>query len=114
MAIITLEGMEFYAYHGCTEEEKKVGIWFTVDIILDYPSERAEYTDQLDKAINYQEVYNIVAEEMLQKSNLIENVAYRIKERILKKFLICRSVNVRVAKMSPPLGGKLNNVSVYI
>jgi dihydroneopterin aldolase len=114
MALITLEGMEFYAYHGCSEDEKKVGIWFTVDVMIDYPSERAEYTDQLDKAINYQDVYTIVAEEMTHKSNLIEHVAYRIKERITKKFLICNFVNVRVAKMSPPLGGKLDSVSVYI
>ncbi len=31
MAIISIEKMEFYSYHGCFEEERKIGTWFNVD-----------------------------------------------------------------------------------
>ena len=33
MAIISIEKMEFYSYHGCFEEERKIGTWFNVDLM---------------------------------------------------------------------------------
>ena len=34
MSQIFLEGLEFYAYHGCFSEEQVIGTWFNVDAVL--------------------------------------------------------------------------------
>ena len=35
MSKITIENMEFYAYHGHFEEEQKIGTWFSLDLTMD-------------------------------------------------------------------------------
>ena len=32
---ITVEGIKVYAYHGCLEEESKIGSNYTVDVLMD-------------------------------------------------------------------------------
>lgn len=34
--------MEFYAHHGCFEEERKVGTWFQVDLEMMVDTANAE------------------------------------------------------------------------
>ncbi len=112
--MISIEGMEFYAFHGCTEDEKKTGIHFRVDVQIQCDLSRAASSDNLHDALNYLSVYKIVALEMKQASNLIEHVGKRIKDAIQKEFGQAEEVTVRVSKMNPPLGGKVEKVSVII
>jgi len=114
MAKIILEGMEFYSFHGCTDDEKKVGIWFSVDVVFNYYSDKAQVSDKLIDTINYQKVYEIVSKEMNTTSNLLENVAYRIKNKIISNYEDISDLSVRISKISPPLGGKIQKVSVEI
>ena len=53
MAIIAIEGMEFYAYHGCFEEEKIIGTGFMADLYFRVDTSEAEKTDNLKKTVNY-------------------------------------------------------------
>jgi 7,8-dihydroneopterin aldolase/epimerase/oxygenase len=112
--MISIEAMEFFAYHGCTDEEKKVGIHFQVDVHIVCDLSLPAETDKISDALNYQTVYDLVAEEMKQTSNLIENVGLRIKQSIIEHFPQAEDVTVRISKMNPPLGGKVQKVSVLI
>lgn len=112
--MISLEGMKFYAFHGCTEEEKKVGIHFQVDVHIVCDVSLAAESDNINDALNYQTVYLLVAKEMKQTSNLIENVCLRIKQSIIQHFPQAEDVTVRISKMNPPLGGEVQKVSVLI
>lgn len=114
MTIISLEGMEFYSYHGCTDDEKKVGIWFRVDVRFEADTLKAQASDQLADTINYQKVYAVVAKEMQTPSNLLENVAFRIKNNLLLEFGDLQNLKIKISKISPPLGGKIEKVSVEI
>ncbi len=49
MSTISIEGMEFYAYHGCFAEEQLIGTWFVVDLFLETDTTEAEQTDDLTK-----------------------------------------------------------------
>ena len=97
---ITLDEMEFKAYHGCYDLEKLVGNRFLVSISLDA---------ELDEA-----VYAIVAECMKQKSDILENVTLRIIEALYAEFPLLRHVRATVSKLAPPLGGKIRKVSVTL
>lgn len=114
MGRISIEGMEFFAYHGCFKEEQIIGTRFTVDLYLETDTSRAEMTDDLTKTVNYQAVYGLVAEEMAVKSKLLEHVARRIMDRVRKEFPPVNSCRIKVSKMNPPVGGKVDRVCVEL
>ena len=103
--IIDLEGMEFHAYHGCLEEERREGNTFIVDFHAETELKKAVKTDDLSKTIDYGRVYDIVAEQMAIPSNLLENVAGRILDAIRKEFGDILFLKVRVSKKNPPVNG---------
>ena len=114
MTTIALESMEFYAYHGCFREEQIIGTKFLVDLYLETDTVEAEETDDLGATVNYQEVYLLVKQEMDIKSNLIEHVARRILKKVAKKYPQVTDARIKLQKMNPPLGGKVESVSVTI
>ena len=103
--IIELEGMEFHAYHGCLEKERREGNTFIVDFHAETELEKAVKTDELGKTIDYGRVYDIVAEQMAIPSNLLENVAGRILDAIRKEFDDVLFLKVQVSKKNPPVNG---------
>lgn len=114
MSTISIQGMEFFAHHGCMKEEQIIGTRFIVDLHLETETEAAEKTDDLSKTVNYQAVYGLVREEMGIKSKLLEHVAYRIITRVRGHFPQIERVTVKVCKLNPPVGGKVDQVSVMI
>lgn len=102
--------MEFFAYHGCSKEEQKTGNKFIVDVSFSASTEKAERSDDLGKTVNYQNVYDVVKSEMAVTSYLIEHVARRIMDALKKKFPGISDVHIAVAKLNPPLGGKVEKV----
>jgi len=114
MSLISIEKMEFYAYHGCFEEEQKIGTWFNVDLSLEVDTSKAEKSDNLEDTVNYQAVYQVVKEQMMIPSHLLENVARRILDAIQENFTDVTYGWVKVKKMNPPLGGVMESVSVEI
>ncbi|MCD4772042.1 MAG: dihydroneopterin aldolase, partial [Bacteroidales bacterium] len=74
MSQISLNGMKFFAYHGCFEEEQVIGTNFIVDLEIETDTSKSEETDELSDTINYQEVYLLVKKEMEQNSKLLEHV----------------------------------------
>lgn len=111
---IEVENMEFYAFHGCYDTEKKVGNQFFVTVRLDTFLEDAAESDDVRKTINYLEVYDLTAAEMKVPSNILEHVAKRIIDSLYGRFPQLRRVTVKVSKMHPPLGGKVEKTSVTL
>jgi dihydroneopterin aldolase len=114
MALIELEEMEFYAHHGCSKEERIIGNRFTVNFSFETDTDKAEKTDNINDTVNYQEIYNLIKEEMKVPSHLLEHVARRIIDSVCLHFPQISKANVKVLKMNPPIGGKIKNVSVLI
>jgi len=104
--------MEFYAYHGCFREEQLVGNKFLVDLRIETDVEKAALSDNLNDALNYQLAYNLVKEQIMIESKLLENVAKRIMNVLTERFPEIIDASVKVSKMNPPLGGKVEKVSV--
>ncbi|PLX24363.1 MAG: dihydroneopterin aldolase [Salinivirgaceae bacterium] len=114
MGMIQLENMEFYANHGCYKEEQIVGNQFLVDLTLETNCDIPMKSDNIEDALNYLKVYEFIKEEMDIKSHLLEHVAGRILDRLYKEFDQIDKAIVKVRKMNPPLGGKLESVSVTL
>ena len=112
MAQIAIEGMEFYAYHGCFKEEQIIGTHFCVDLYMDFDTLEAENSDDLSKTIDYQAVYSIVKTEFDKKSKLLEHVAGRIVVAVKNRYPRLEKIKIKVAKLNPPVGGKVHSVSI--
>ncbi len=110
---IEVNGIKLYAYHGCLKEEGAIGGHYVVDVTIDTDFSVAAETDALSKTVDYVDVNRIVKEEMAIRSKLIEHVGRRIIERI-KTLNNVESVLVKVAKISPPINGDVNNVAILI
>ncbi|HEY9115207.1 MAG TPA: dihydroneopterin aldolase [Bacteroidales bacterium] len=114
MAIISIEGMEFFAYHGCFAEEQIIGTKFQVDLFLEVNTEKAEHSDHLSDTVNYQSVYQLVKAEMQIKSKLLEHFGRRVLDKIQAEFPGVEDASIKVRKLNPPLGGKIDFVSVEL
>lgn len=114
MGLISLSGMEFFAYHGCYNEEQILGNKFMVDLEFFTGTENAEITDDLAQTVNYQKVYELVKAEMDIKSKLLEHVSRRILDALYKQFPYISAAKITIAKLNPPIGGKVEKVSVTL
>ncbi len=113
--VIFIEDMEFFAFHGHYDEEKFAGNRFTVSIYLYTDTSKAEKSDNLDDALNYQVVYAIICDIMRNtKSNLVENLASNILDALFARFTQLQKARIRIAKLNPPMGGKIGKVGVEI
>ena len=114
MGLIQIEGMEFYAFHGHFKEEQIVGNKFLIDVTLETDMEKPMESDNLKDAVNYQQAYEIVRQEMQKKSHLLEHIAGRILNSLYAELEGIKEATVKVSKMNPPVGGRVNSVSVVI
>ena len=112
--IIELEAMEFYAYHGCFREENVVGNRFIVNITLKTDMTKPMESDNINDALNYVKVYELVRTEMQKTSNLLEHVTARILKTLYQNFPQIQWARVKVSKMNPPMGGQMERVSVML
>lgn len=114
MSVISIEGMEFFAYHGCFKEEQVIGTKFNIDLFLDVDTCKAERSDKLEDTVNYQAVYLLVKQEMESKSKLLEHVGRRILERLQVAYPEVEKAKLKIRKLNPPLGGKMDFVSLEL
>lgn len=104
---IGLEGMEFYAYHGCYQEERKTGGRYLVDVMVYTNAELAETLDDLGGTVNYEEIYGVVARNMAEPVKLIEHLASRIMGDLRKFVTKDDFIRIKIQKLHPPLNGKI-------
>jgi 7,8-dihydroneopterin aldolase/epimerase/oxygenase len=111
---VFLKDAKFYAYHGVGEQERVVGNYFIVNIRLGVDFTKAAEEDDLEGSINYAEVYNKINVEMKQSSLLLEHVANRIVERLLKDYPQLLSIDLELEKLNPPMGADIRSAGVEI
>ena len=114
MGKILLEGMEFFAYHGCYKEEQVIGTKFIVDLTVEADTSAAERSDHLKETLNYVALYHLVKKEMEEKSHLLEHVAARIMDSLKKEFPQVTAIELKISKINPPVGGKMHRVGFSI
>lgn len=112
MGSIKLKNIRVFAYHGCLDEEGKIGSDYRVDLKVKGDLSNSAKTDALADTIDYVHLNKIVKEEMAIRSKLLETVAERILTRVLDEIIMVQEVKVEVSKINPPIGGNVAMVSV--
>ncbi|MCL2072991.1 MAG: dihydroneopterin aldolase [Marinilabiliaceae bacterium] len=112
--IIELKDLEFFAFHGCYPEEQAHGNKFVVNIKIETDISLPAQTDNIEDALDYVKIYDIVEKEMSQRSHLLENVAFRIYSRLFEQFPQIINADVKVSKLAPSVRDGIKAVSVRI
>ena len=111
---ISLEGLEFHAYHGVYPHERSSGNKFEVDVTVETEIQESAFQDDLRGTINYEDLYALVKAEMEKPSKLLETVGHSIAGKILKAFASAIQVEVKISKFNPPIGGVCKKASVVV
>lgn len=111
---IHLRNVRFHAFHGVMPQERRVGAYFLVNLRVGYPLEKSMQSDEVADTLNYAALYAVVREEMMTPSNLLEQVAGRIADAVIKAFPQVTSIDLELTKENPPMGADCDGAGVEI
>lgn len=114
MGIIKVQNIRTYSYHGCLDEEAKIGSEYRVDIEVKANLKKSSVSDKLADTVDYVHLNLIVKEEMAIRAELLEHVARRIQDRILAEIPKVKKVKTAVSKINPPIGGDVAMVTIVL
>lgn len=107
--------MQFYAYHGAYPEENRLGQRFTVDLEMAMDLRQAAESDDLEKTVDYQAVYDSVRTAVEgEPVKLVETLAERVVARLFVRFPSVEEIWIRVTKPDPPIPGHYRAVGVEL
>lgn len=112
---ILIDRLAVHANHGALPQERAVGADFFVSLTATIDADiSALEDDNLAGTVNYAALCDSIRQEMLQPSNLLEHVAYRIGCRLLTEQPRIASLRLRIDKQMPPMGMLVDAVGVEI
>ena len=108
---LTIKNLEFYAFHGVKEEEKKLGGRYQLDLELYYDAADAIANDKLYYALNFEDILHKIAQELASKNfNLIETLANQLLKIVADNYPILQKATVRIRKFNIPFKGILDYI----
>ncbi len=108
---VSIEGAEFYAYHGFYDEERKSGNNFILYAEVELKSFDSN-DDNIYDTVNYETIYQICKSEMEHTQKLLETVVYNIIMRMKNELDNVTSGKVILEKLNPKLGGPVRKSRV--
>ena len=114
MGKIHVKDISIYAYHGCLDEESKIGSYYKVNIWVTANLAKSIKSDELSDTVDYVLINRIVKQEMAVRSKLLEHVASRILNGIFEQSQIVTMAKVSVSKCNPPIGGDVPEVEIIL
>ena len=112
---IFLTGIEGFGYHGLFDHERQNGQDFFVDVALSVDLTAASKSDEISDTVNYAEITNLVVSHITTEPvNLIEKLAGRIADHILKDHAKVLVATVTVHKPQAPVVAVLKDIAVQV
>ena len=112
---IFLTGIAGFGYHGLFDHERQNGQDFFVDIALTVDLTSASKSDEISDTVNYAEITNLVVTHITTEPvNLIEKLAGRIADHILKDHAKVLEATVTVHKPQAPVDAVLKDIAVQV
>lgn len=112
---IVINGLEFYGYHGASDQEQTVGHRYLVDVRLSVDVRTAAETDRLSDTVSYARVARrIVQVGRLEQFRLLEALAGRLCSVVLDEFPAVKAIALSVRKVCPPMDAIVESVGVEI
>jgi 7,8-dihydroneopterin aldolase/epimerase/oxygenase len=115
MDSILINGLEFYAYHGVSDAEQRVGHRYRIDATLEMDARRAGQTDALEDTVDYARVAQMLIQIGTEnQARLIEAIGARMVAALFEEFPLIEAILLRVQKVCPPMNAFVASVGVEI
>ena len=112
---ILINGLEFYAYHGASDQEQTVGHRYRVDARLSVDIRAAAASDRLNDTVSYSRVAKRLVEVGTgEQFRLLEALSQRMADTIFAEFSSVQALALRVMKLCPPMNAIVESVGVEI
>ena len=99
---ICLDKVLLRAMHGLLPAERIVGNDFELNVRTSY-NLSDDVDDNLDNSLCYAELFDLCRKEMSIPSDTLEHATARIGNAILSRWPSLQSIEVSIAKLSPPI-----------
>lgn len=113
-SFIHLKKLRFHAFIGVGAQERLTGNDFEVDLRLQTDVSVAMKTDDVTNTVSYAEAYDEVALVMSEPCNLVENAAFKMAERMMKRWPQIAAVDIKLIKINPPMGADCDGAGVEL
>ena len=112
---IQLRGLRVVGVHGVLPEERERAQPFQIDLDIEADLARAGASDRLDDTLDYGEITSVAAAVVATESyGLLERLATRIAEAVLRADDRALAVTVTVWKLRPPVPVQLDRAGVRV
>jgi dihydroneopterin aldolase len=105
MITVALQGIKFFAYHGFYPEEQILGNHFILDVSVVFPQQHHFSSDEINRTVNYEELFQMVAAEMKTPRKLLETVVQSIVDQAKTAYPFAETIQASIKKLNPPLPG---------
>jgi len=100
--VIFVKGLEFYAFHGVSAEERTIGHRYEIDLELTVQTE-ATITDSVTDSVDYGEVATEVTRYGQETQfQTVERLGQGIVDVLFSRYARVEAIRIRVAKRLPP------------
>ncbi|MCR5792405.1 MAG: 2-amino-4-hydroxy-6-hydroxymethyldihydropteridine diphosphokinase [Lachnospiraceae bacterium] len=115
MDFIEIKQLEVFAKHGVMREENILGQKFLISLKLYLDTRSSGKRDDLDKTVNYADVATYVTDFVKEnKFKLLETLAEKLAQKILIRYSLVESLDIRIEKPWAPVGLPLKTIAVEI
>jgi dihydroneopterin aldolase len=109
---VALKDVKCFALHGYYPEEQLIGNHFIVDLETEFTPQG--FDDELAQTVNYEDLNNIILEEMKQTQKLLETVLKNIISKVIELYPFVDTVQVSMKKLNPPMPGQIGHSFVKL
>lgn len=111
---ISLQGIEFLAVHGATEDERQRRQRFSVDLVLHMDLSGPATSDRLRDTADYQELGDLVIDTATSSvHHLLESLAKQIVQAVQERWPKA-GVSLTVRKLQPPVSFAVRAIEVSL
>jgi dihydroneopterin aldolase len=100
---VSIEDIRIFAFHGLYPEERILGNWYTLDVIVESETQ-PNFSDDIANTIDYSQIYAICKQVMANPVDLLETVAEKIAQINRDEISEEVSILVQISKENPPMG----------
>jgi dihydroneopterin aldolase len=100
---VSIEDIRIFAFHGLYPEERILGNWYTLDVIVESETQ-PNFSEGIANTIDYSQIFAICKQVMANPVDLLETVAEIIAQKIRHEISEEVSILVQISKENPPMG----------
>jgi dihydroneopterin aldolase len=100
---VSIDDIRIFAFHGLYPEERILGNWYSVDVVVESFSQ-PNFSDDIANTIDYSHIFVICKRVMANPVDLLETVAENIAKQIQADLSMEVSILVQISKENPPMG----------